>query len=187
MITSMVANTLIAARVDADTKGRFAAVARLQGLSESALLKRLVDTALLGTGAVRTPTTEPVDPVAKGGKISVRLRSDDLVLLRERARARFLPTGTYVSLLIRSHLRNLAPLPTTELMALRHSIAEVGAIGRNFNQIARALNQGKEHNGPSRSDLQALLRALTGLRDHTKELINANLASWEAGHAKAAD
>jgi hypothetical protein len=92
-----------------------------------------------------------------------------------------------VSLLIRSHLRNLAPLPTTELMALRGSIAEVGAIGRNLNQIARALNQGEKRDGPSRSDLQALLRALTGLRDHTKGLINANLASWEVGHAQAAN
>lgn len=166
-------------------KERFRAVARQQGLSESALLKRLVDTALLGTGVITAPTTEPVDPVATGGKISVRLRPDDLVLLRERARVRSLPTSTYVSLLIRSHLRNLAPLPTTELMALRRSIAEVGAIGRNLNQIARALNQGEQPNGPSRSDLQALLRALTGLRDYTKGLINVNLASWEAGHAKA--
>ena len=180
----MVASTLIAARVDADTKGRFVAVARQQGLSESALLKRLVDTVLLGTGATTTPTTESVDPVARGGKISARLRLDDLVLLRERAKARALPTGTYVSLLIRSHLRNLAPLPTTELMALRRSIAEVGAIGRNLNQIARALNQGEQSNGPSRSELQALLRALTGLRDYTKDLINVNLASWEAGYAK---
>jgi len=179
----MVANTYIGCRVATEMKARFAAVARQQGLSESTLLKRLIDTALLGTAQDRPQTTEPVQPVAKGGKISVRLRSDDLLLLRERAVARSLPTGTYVSFLIRTHLRNVAPLPTTELTALSRSVAEVGAIGRNLNQIARALNQGEQLTGPSRGDLQALLRALTALRDHTKGVINANLASWERGDA----
>ncbi|MDB6088304.1 MAG: hypothetical protein JWN85_1088 [Gammaproteobacteria bacterium] len=30
-----------------------------------------------------------------------------------------------------------------------------------------------------------MLRALVGLRDHVKGLINANLASWDAGYEKA--
>jgi hypothetical protein len=113
----------------------------------------------------KAPVTELVEPVAASAKISVRPRSDDQLLLRERARARGMPTSTYVSLLIRSHLRSLAPLPTTELMALKRSIAEVGAVGRNLNQIARAVNQGEHSTGPSRADLQALLRALSGPRE----------------------
>ena len=95
-----------------------------------------------------------------------------------------MPTSTYVSLLIRSYLRALTPLPTAELSALKRSVAEIGAIGRNLNQIARALNQGERLDAPSHADLQALLRALTGLRDHMKALINANLASWQAGYEK---
>jgi antitoxin component of RelBE/YafQ-DinJ toxin-antitoxin module len=43
----MTANSLIAVRFTLDTKERFAAVARQQGLSESALLERLVDAALM--------------------------------------------------------------------------------------------------------------------------------------------
>jgi hypothetical protein len=61
----------------------------------------------------------------------------------------------------------------------------VGAIGRNLNQIARAVNRGETPTGPSRADLQALLRALTGLRDHFKALITANLESWKIGYEKA--
>jgi hypothetical protein len=76
-------------------------------------------------------------------------------------------------------------MPSAELAALKRSIAEVGAIGRNLNQIARAVNRGEAPNGPSRSELQALLRALTGLRDHMKGLIAANLASWRDGYEKA--
>jgi Bacterial mobilisation protein (MobC) len=58
-------------------------------------------------------------------------------------------------------------------------------MGRNFNQIARAMNQGQRVGDVSKADLQALLRALNGLRAHFKELINANLASWDGGNEKA--
>jgi hypothetical protein len=183
----MVGSPYIAARVSSDTKERFGALARRQGLSESTLLKRLVAAALISTEPAKSDEPDVVEPVAASGKISVRLRSDDLLLLRERAKNRQVPTATYVSFLIRSHLRRLAPLPTPELTALKRSIAEVGAIGRNLNQIAYSLNRGEQPSGPTKADLQALLRALYGLRDHTKALLRTNLESWEAGHAKASD
>jgi hypothetical protein len=46
----------------------------------------------------------------------------------------------HVSLLARSHLRGQAPLPTTELAALKRSVAEVGAIGRNINRMVWAID-----------------------------------------------
>src|SRR5580693_9097443 len=102
----MVADSLITARVTSDMKERFAALARYQALSESALLKRLVEAALVAVSAVE-PEVPPniVEPVPIDGRISVRLRTDDLRTLRDRAKARMMPTSTYVSLLIRSHLR----------------------------------------------------------------------------------
>jgi hypothetical protein len=181
----MIADSLITARVTSEMKERFAAAARCQSLSESALLKRLVGAALLTATTPQSAVTETVEPVPVDGKITVRLRTDDLLLLRERAKARVMPTSTYVSFLIRSHLRALTPLPTAELVALKRSVAEISAIGRNLNQIARAVNQGERPNGPSKADLQALLRALMGLRVHMKALINVNLASWRSGYEKA--
>jgi Bacterial mobilisation protein (MobC) len=181
----MVADSLITARVTSEMKERFAAVARYQALSESALLKRLVEAALVAVIAVKPQVTEVVEPVPIGGKISVRLRTDDLLLLRERAKARAMPTSTYVSLLIRSHLRSVTPLPTAELHVLKRSVAEISAIGRNLNQIARAVNQGEGPNGASKADLQALLRAINGMRVHIKSLINSNLESWRSGDEKA--
>jgi hypothetical protein len=64
---------------------------------------------------------------------------------------------------------------------------EVAAIGRNFNQMARALNAGERSTGPDRADLLKLLRALEALRDHFRKLLDANFRSWEAGYAKAND
>jgi Bacterial mobilisation protein (MobC) len=176
-------NLHLMAWVSRDTKDRFAALARLQNTSESTLLKRIVEASL---GPV-TPSTaiEALEPVPPSGRISVRLPNDDFLLLRERATARGLPAATYVSYLVRSHLRRLAPLPDAELKALKHAIGEVAAIGRNLNQIARAINSGDVANGANRADLHALLRACTGLRDAVKDVVNRNLSSWEAGYEKA--
>jgi len=178
----MVDTALISAHIPRDKKARFALIAKQQCLSESALLKRLVYAALLSSSVVDSEVAEPVEPVAASGKISVRLRPDDLLTLRERATGRGVPTGTYVSFLIRSHLRSLPPLLAPELAALNLSLAELSAIGRNLNQIAHALNRGEHPNGPNLADLQAILRALGGLRDYTKALIMTNLRSWNLGH-----
>jgi Bacterial mobilisation protein (MobC) len=171
--------------LDRASKTRFGVIAQARGLSESALLRELVESTLKATGAVGASAPEPILPAACSGRISVRLRTDDLLFLRERASARKLPTSTYVSLLVRSHLRAQTPLPTAELEALKRSVAEVGAMGRNINQIARAVNQQQWPAGPNHSDLVAILRALTGLRENFKAVISANLTSWDTGHETA--
>jgi|SRR5450631_149630 hypothetical protein len=83
----------------------------------------------------------------------------------------------------RAHLRSLAPLPKEELLGLKRAVAELGSIGRNLNQIARAANQGQLVTSPGRDDLNAMLRICEALRDHVKGLLVANLKSWEHGSA----
>lgn len=155
--------------VSGETKQRFAALARHQGLSDSALLRRLVDLMLRTASAAAVASPGPV-PVERASRLSVRLRADDQLLLRERASARGMRPATYVAVLTRAHLRNLAPLPKAELHALKRSVAELGA-------LAKGLTAG----GFSRDDARALLRVCEGLRDHVKALIRANLASWKQG------
>jgi hypothetical protein len=180
----MNADSLIAARVPANTKEQFSAVARHHGVSESVLLRRLVDAVLITAVLSDKPIVEGVEPVPASGKVSVRLGQDDLALLRERAISRQMATSAYIAKLVRSHLRNLPPLPTNELKAFKQSVAEVGAIGRNLNQIARALNSGREGLRRDVADLQALLKALTSLRNDTKALVTANMLSWQVGYEK---
>jgi hypothetical protein len=169
--------------ISIETKERFAAVSRHQGLSESAMLKRLVDLMLQTAAAAEIPAIPA--PRRSGGvsRLTVRLRSDDWVLLRERAAARGMPPATYVSVLTRAHLRGLAPLPKEELLALRRAVSELGSIGRNLNQIARVANR-ERISGPGREDLKAMLRVCGGLRDHVKELLSANVRSWEQGYGE---
>ncbi len=166
--------------VTRETKIRFASVARHQGISDSALLKRLIDTMLqVGNAAGVAPTDSRA---ARASRFSIRLRPDDQLLLRERAAARGMPAATYVSVLMRAHLRSLSPLPKEELLVLKRTVSELGSIGRNVNQIALAVNQGERSSGPSREDLRAILRVCEGLRDHVKGLLSANIKSWEQGY-----
>jgi hypothetical protein len=178
----MAANPCVQCRVTPSTKTRLRVLAQERQLTESALLKKLVETALLQTGGA---STLGVSAPIRGARLYVRLRLEDHVLLRERACGRGMAAATYASFLLRAHLRSVAPLPDRELAELKRSVAELGAIGRNLNQIARVANQTGRMNGPTAADLRALLRACEALRDHVKGLIQANGASWESGYAQA--
>ncbi len=123
----------------------------------------------------------------RDGRVTIRLRAEDLMLLQARATARGMPAATYVSVLTRAHLRNLAPLPKEELLSLNRAISELGRIGRLLNPIARAAHQGERVSGPSRDDLLSLFRTCVALRDHVKELLRANLATWRRGYTEAAN
>jgi hypothetical protein len=173
----MVSDALISARVTAETKERLAAIARRRGVSQSALLKRLVEVALITAATEDPPLDEEPKPLPASGRISVRLRPDDLLLLRERAKARSMASSTYVTFLLREHLRSLTPLPTVEFAALRKALMEVAAIGRNFNQMARALNAGKRSTGPDTTDLKKLIQVLTALWGRIRGLLDANSRS----------
>jgi hypothetical protein len=186
-LASMAATQLIAARVTPDTKAHFRTLADLQQLTESALLKRLITLTIQSVSGVGTEAIDPSRRRSVGTRMCIRLRAEDQLLLQERAGARQMAAATYAGVLIRAHLRSLPPLPRHELLELKRSVAELGAIGRNINQLARATNQGGRVVAPGRDDLRSIIRVCEGLRDHVKALIKANTRSWESGHAEAND
>jgi hypothetical protein len=165
--------------ITTEVKQRFSAAASNLGLSESALLRRMVLHLL--TSATEAPVPHAATDLARDVRISVRLIPEDRALLRERAGARAMATSTYVSMLVRVHLRRLAPLPDRELAALKAMTAELAALGRNLNTtgVLRGPDQGS---GPTREELFAIVRACEALRDHTRGLMRANLISWQQGH-----
>jgi hypothetical protein len=183
----MAGDAFVRCRVSSETKAVLQSIADREQITESALIRQLLDTLVKASAAADATTVKPGAPELRGERLSIRLAPDDRLLLSERATARGMPSATYVAVLVRSHLRRLTPLPTEELAALKASIAELGAIGRNLNQIARALNAGAQSNGPGRQDLQAMLRIAVGLRDHVKALLIKNETSWECGYAETAD
>lgn len=195
----MVATHFLRTRVTPETKVRVLNVAREQSLTEAAWLRHLVVRALResqGSSASsvdasvqlrdRVVSKREACPMDRGraSRLYVRLRREDQLLLSERAAARGMAPATYASVLLRSHLRALAPLPKAELAALKRAVGELGAIGRNLNQIARAINLGGRIAASGRGEFEAILKICEALRDHTKRLIKSNAASWAAGHAE---
>jgi predicted ATPase with chaperone activity len=170
--------------VDERTRQRFAAVAAEQGISESALLRRLVDRLLMASmvsepepdAVLGDATFEPRD-----ARLTVRLMADDRLVLRERAAARGMPMATYVSALVRSHLRSLPPLPVAEHHALKATINELTAVGRNLNQLVRIAHQERRVTGLTIADLKLFLKLCEVLRERTKALLKANADSWRTG------
>jgi hypothetical protein len=179
----MAGNPCIQCRVSREAKARLHAIADERGVTESALLKKLVDVALLQSTGVHA--AEPLGAVSRNARAFVRLRPEDHFLLRERATARGMAAATYASIVLRTHLRGVARIPDREFAELKRAVAELGALGRNLNQIARVANETRRANRFSTQDLQAVLRACTALRDRVKELLHANAVSWESSHAEA--
>ncbi|MGH8276601.1 MAG: plasmid mobilization protein, partial [Steroidobacteraceae bacterium] len=178
----MTAGRHLSTWISCETKQRFATAAARQSLSESALLKRLVEHMLASA-----PSDDHAEPIApsdrRDARLTVRLVPEDRALLRERAAARTMHAATYVSALVRSHLRRVAPLPDRELSSLQASVTELAAMGRNLNAMARLLQQDARQAAPGLQEVQAMLRVCEALRDHFRALINANLISWDIGHA----
>jgi hypothetical protein len=186
------------AHVSPEIKLRAKAVADREFLSEAAWLKRLilreilaVDLSQAGVGesssVERMRCRGRVAQLNKdaGKPILLRLRNEDRLLLDARAEARGLRPATYASVVLRSHMRQLTPLPKEELLALKRSISLLASIGRNINQIAKAANQTGRIADSAGAEFRAMLKICVALRDNTKALLKANETSWETGHAEA--
>lgn len=177
-------STHLSTWVSSALKERFAAEAAQQGLSESALLKSLVERALAGTTTERAAIDTP-RPIARGARITVRLLPEDRALLVERARARGIPVASYVSTLVRSHVRRVVPLPDRELEALRAVVAQLAAVGRYLKAIGRAASAEVQVAGPTLEHVRIMLKICEGLRDYVRQLISANVRAWEDGDGQS--
>ena len=192
----MICTETLKAHVSPEIKLQAKAVAEREFLSEAAWLKRLVLREIRASdsagGSEREPRRTDRDRRRSGeagaadgcGKpMLVRLRTEDKLLLDARGEARGMRPATYASVLLRAHLRKVTPLPKDELLALKRSIAELATIGRNINQIAKAVNEGGRAPGSVREEFRAMLKICEALRDNTKVLLKANEVSWQTGEA----
>src|SRR5271165_1761012 len=157
-MASMRCTETLKTRVSPEMKLQTKAIADREFLSESTWLKRLVMREILAqndaSGAegnlLRSESAPGPTRAASHGRSSfgkpmlLRLTAEDRLLLDARAEARGMRPATYACVLLRAHLRQLTPLPKDELLALKHSIAELGSIGRNINQVAKAVSGGGE-------------------------------------------
>lgn len=169
--------------VSAEIKRRVRAAAATELVTPSAWLRRVTIRALGRPPAAleRGDLDEPSRNL-RDHRLSVRFSPEDSLLLEARALARGMRPATYASVLIRSHLRSLAPLPKDELLALKRAVSELGVLTRDLQRVVHVLGQG----GRGQPDLQAVVRLCQVLRGDTKALIRANVNSWEIGRPLSA-
>jgi hypothetical protein len=105
--------------------------------------------------------------------------------LTARARARGVPSATYVALLVRSHLHSVAPLPEAELLAVKQAISELRSIGRDLHAMARVISREGGGPQPGQRDVLRLMKVGDVLLDRIKALCVANIKAWETGYAEA--
>jgi hypothetical protein len=182
-MTHMTKTVCIQCRVNEATKAALTAVAQSEGLTLSALLHRMAVGATLG----RASASGDADgtsalPVKRSVRMAVRLRGEDALLLTERARGRGLAPATYVSMLVRSHLRHVTPMPDRELDALMKLVASINAVGRNVNQIARMVARGGPVEGIDTQSVKQMLQLMESARDQAKRFVALNVQSWETGY-----
>jgi hypothetical protein len=186
------------AHVSPEIKTQVKTVAGREFLSEAAWLKRLVlreiraiyaasasEGELAGAVAIRSTGREARGPVGDGKPMLLRLSNKDRLLLDARAEARGMRPATYASVLLRSHLLKLTPLPKDEFLELKRSIAVLASIGRNISQIAKVANDGGQVPESVGAEFRAMLKICVALRDNTKALLKANETSWAAGHVQS--
>lgn len=186
----MVRTEVIALRVSNEKKAGFQALAASRGMSESKLLDLLIET-VLDENPVRPPpaketVTKPQAEEEAGegsDRVTIRLRPGDGALLKKRAEQRGLARSTYLAALVRAHVRHDPPMPQAELAAVKQTGAELSAIGRNLNQIARSANQNTAIPKTLSVELQAVLDAVEPLRGQIAAIVKANLKSWESNYA----
>jgi len=93
-------------------KSRLAVLTQKHHVTESVLLKQMVEVILLqSTGVIEAQLAHSVDTGPHDAWVYAKLRPEDHVLLRERAAGRGMPTATYASIALRARLRRVSPLP----------------------------------------------------------------------------
>jgi hypothetical protein len=175
----MQANNILKTRVTPELKLRVQSLAEREQITESIWLRCAVDAKLLLSDASPSDAAVLNDPAPRDARISVRLRPDDLGRLGDRAAARGMVTATYVAILVRAHLKNAGPLPTTEVQALKHAIYELAQVRQNLNQIVQAINRVERTSLPGRNEVLTMLKICEALRDYMRAMLTANLKSWQ--------
>ena len=140
----------------------------------SELLEELLDAEQLDSAA------GPTKRAVRHDRMTIRLRPGDVKAVGSRAGARRMKPSTYIAALVRAHLVQDPPLPPTELAALERATAELSAIGRNLNQIARAVNAGAPAPAGTASLVGRSVEAVEAVREATKVYVRKAVAGWEA-------
>ena len=148
------------AHIEPEKKERFRAVAAAYGVSESALLGRLIDRALDGkgdaAGASGEAEVESSEVAVKTRRLNLRISDAEHNRLAEAAKRFGTSRNSFVTSAVRAAMGLKPELLREELVALNDATMALDAAGRNLNQIARRLNSDRQHAALFKRDLEVI-------------------------------
>jgi hypothetical protein len=165
--------------VTAEQKQAWKAFCHDRGINESDMLGLVIEKITEGqVGFDFKGLTEP-----KTDKVTIRLQSADTKRMTERAKAEGFPSRTtWLTNLVMSVLNGDPVLTDVEVNTLRASNRELAAIGRNLNQVARAINiDFREGNQIAVSAIEALANRIERHKEVVAGLISKSANRWDSG------
>lgn len=166
--------------VEPGTKARFRNMAKARGLSESELLRAVV----LAVTGEDNDADQPIEPDAEKAdtaRMTVRMPRFLMEAATARGKVKGMAPSRWVAALVQSHLTRQPVMTDDELAGLLASNRELAAVGRNINQIARALNEAFHETERVKIERLAQLRdAIVKQRAAMRALVRASQNSWVA-------
>jgi hypothetical protein len=161
-------------------KQRFASLAASRGRSESQLGLEAIRLLLGSHGLGGASDPLPVARESSSDRLTIRLRPGDRHLIAERANRRGVKASTYITAMVRAHLRANPPLTGDELATFKQAVIVLAGIGRALVLRARSGVQSGNSDMDLREDLSRLRGTVTVLEQRMREFVKAALISWES-------
>jgi hypothetical protein len=170
----------VGTRLQADEKSAWQNFCRSHNTTESAMLRMMIKQV---SGRLKaTEISEPEEP--KTEKITIRITGRDKFRIIKRAKREGYSNRTrWVTSLVLSALHREPVLNRDEITVLRESNRQTAAIGRNLNQLVRALHtDARATNRITRAEVKILGDQIEAHVSKVAELLDKNLNRWEVGN-----
>lgn len=152
---------------------------RSRNMTESDMLRTMIKQVSGGQGREEDPGPDE----KKTEKITIRISGRDKYRIIKRANQEGYPSRTsWVTSLVLAALHRQPVLSHEEITSLRESNRQLAAIGRNLNQLVRALNtDARALARINRADIKDLAGQIEEHKAKVAELLDRNLNRWGNG------
>jgi hypothetical protein len=170
-------HVVVKTRLSEGEKKAWVGFCQLAGEPESKMLRKMVLKVSGSAGA--SPPTKKREPNA--GKVTVRLADSERCKLLEKVEREGYDNPTkWVTAVVKSALHREPVLTDNEVAALRESNRELAAIGRNLNQVARALNiEFRDSDRLKQETVEKLAERIEQHKDQVAALLSRNMRRWD--------
>lgn len=157
------------------SKAKLAAFAKHNGKTQASVIRGLLEY------LPELSDVESEHPV-KTQNITIRLSESECALIGELAdQSGFAGRATWVQALVRANLKEQPMLTHEEMKSLANAVSQLAHVGRNLNQMARALNiEAWDADRPTIDFLRQIKSEIDNVKREMRALAEASRRQWGA-------